>query len=312
MKPRKLTYRKIISIGIFALLFIGLEGWYLWQESRYIQASEQALINLKYRPILFLGNSHMHFGLNDQIVGQCKNLAYPSELLLFTYAKIRLLKPKVAIIALNPQHLQKNNEDALKNGLLSEAQYCFLYKQLTPEEKQDIYAHTPFEQWTFFKTRSWLPFLGTRLASGKSSQLLGGFRAHTRESIIDNQVINQRIKTVFENYKYQESVLQKKYLKKIVHYCQGHNIRLVFLSFPLHPKFYQKIPKSVFEHFQGTLKQLQPIGQFTHWDYTKHFQNKPLFFYDADHLNTLGAKVFSQRMKQRIEKIKLTSIKKAP
>ena len=307
-----MTYRKAISIGIFLLLFTGIESWYLWQQSKDIQASEQTLVNLKSRPILFLGNSHMHFGLDDQIIERSKNLAYPSELLLFTYAKIKLLKPKTVIVALNPQHLQKNNEDALDNGLLSETQYSFLYKKLTPEEKQDIYAHTPFEQWAFFKTRSWLPFLGTRLAPGKSSQLLGEFKAHTQGKEIDNQVIKKRIKTVFENYKYQESDLQKKYLRKIIHYCQRNNIRLVFLSFPLHSKFYKKIPISVFEHFQGTLKQLQPIGQFTHWDYTTHFQNKPLFFYDADHLNALGAKVFSQQMKQRIEKIKLTGIKKAP
>ena len=117
---------------------------------------------------------------------------------------------------------------------------------------------------------------------------------------IDNQVIKKRIKTVFENYKYQESDLQKKYLRKIIHYCQRNNIRLVFLSFPLHPKFYEKIPTNTFELFQTTLKQLQQFGQFSHWDYTTRFQQKPLFFYDADHLNTQGATIFSQEIKQRL------------
>ncbi len=295
--------RAIISICLFLLLFALVEGWYLWQRSKLHTLLDQAFSELKTDSVLFLGNSHMSFGLDTDYLAQGVNLAYPSEPLLFTYLKIKLLSPRTVIIALNPQHLQKNNDDALQNGLLSQYSYLYLYAKLDREAKQDLRRYTPSEQWFFFKTKQWLPFLGTRLSS--QHQLincpLGGFEpGHAPALPMSPESVAARVQTAFENYQYQESTLQLKYLRKTVAYCQKKGIRLIFISFPIQPGFYKAIPKKVFNRFQITLKQLKKMGAFEYWDYTTHFPNHPELFYDADHLSTQGAKAFSQTVNRRL------------
>ncbi|OJJ20373.1 hypothetical protein BKI52_18090 [marine bacterium AO1-C] len=299
--------RAIISVIIFFLLFIIIEGWYVWQRAQQQASLDGVFVDLQADPVLFLGNSHMNFGLDTDHLKQGVNLAYPSELFLFTHLKIRLLSPKTVVIALNPQHLQKNNEDALKNGLLSIPSYTYLYGKLDQGAKQDLQRYTPSEQWMFFKTKQWLPFLGTRLSyrSIAINQPLGGFEPHHAPvAPLIPQIFEQRMQTVFEDYQYQTSALQLKYLNKIVAQCHQRKIQLIFLSFPIHPEFYKKIPTKVFDHFRITLKQLRQIGQFEHWDYTTHYHNSPKLFYDADHLNSDGAKAFSQMINARMISIK--------
>jgi len=299
--------RAIISIGLFFLLFAIVEGWYFWQRAQQHTLLNQALSNLKADSVLFLGNSHMNFGLDTDYLKQGVNLAYPSEPFLFTHLKIKLLSPKTIVIALNPQHLQKHNEDAFKNGLLSTPNYLYLYKKLDQEAKQDAQQCTPTEQWFFFQTKQWLPFLGTRLSfkSMAVNQPLGGFEPHHAPvAPMLSIMFKNRLETVFTDYRYQRSALQLKYLKKIIQHCHNRDIRLIFLSFPIHREFYQKIPLKVFKEFKVTLYQFKQVGQFEYWDYTTFYQNKPEFFYDPDHLNTEGAKAFSQVIGTRMKSIK--------
>ncbi|HAS46886.1 MAG TPA: hypothetical protein DCS93_40750 [Microscillaceae bacterium] len=302
--------RALISTLLFFLLFAMVEGWYFWQRSQQHTLFNRALYTLKADSVLFLGNSHMNFGLNTSYLKQGTNLAYPSEPLLFTLLKIKLLNPKTVVIALNPQHLQKHNEDAFKNGLLSTPNYLYLYEKLDRDAQQDVHQHTPSEQWLFFKAKQWLPFLGSRLSfkSMAVNQPLGGFEPHhAPEAPLLPQMFKHRLETVFTDYRYQKSVLQLKYLKKIIAHCHQKKVQLIFLSFPLHREFYKKIPSTVFKEFKTTLQPLKQIGHFEHWDYTTHYQNKPELFYDPDHLNTDGAKAFSQ-----VINIRMKSIKKAP
>ena len=296
--------RKIIAVIIFVLVFGGTEGWFLWKQKQVNQEIGKRLKEAQSKAILFLGNSHMHFGLNPRKRPDALNLAYPSELFLFTYLKIKLLQPKVAIVALNPQHLQKNNEDALGNGLLSEVQYRYLYQKLSVKEQTQFYQHTPFEQWAFFKTSQWLPFLGNRLKSVNTDELLGTYKSHVNRHKTSPQDIKLRMQTVFEHYDYAQSALQLIYLKKMVAYSSRHNIKLIFVGFPVHPDFYKKISPKTFTEFQHSLKNLKKAGKFDYWNYSRQFTNKD-YFYDPDHLNQKGGRVFSQIILQRLKNLKL-------
>ncbi|WP_157558765.1 D-alanyl-lipoteichoic acid biosynthesis protein DltD [Microscilla marina] len=290
---------KVVSISLFLLVLLAVEGWYLWQQKRVNQIIKQKLTTAKRHPVLLLGNSHMHFGgyINDQT--QAINLAFPSELFIFTYLKIKLLMPKTVLVALNPQHLQKNNDDALKNGLLSEPQYNYLYGLLTPETQQLLYQACPFEQWMVFRAKQWFPFLGTRLKSPVTSDLLGGYKGYKSRGEVTVQDIHRRLQTVFGAYRYQLSLLQLTYLKKIVDYCSQQQIRLIFVGFPLHPNFFAKIPAKVFHQFQKTLEELKYSGSFEYWDYSQQFDESKMF-YDPDHLNKQGAKALSKLIFTRL------------
>lgn len=292
-----LTKRRTIAILFFLLFFAGVQGWY-WQQHQHIIAAIQTKLS-EHKPLLLLGNSHMHFGLKP-FNKQSSNLAYPSELLVFTYLKIKLLQPKIVLIALNPQHLQKNNDDALKNGLLSKSQYAYLYSQLTPEAQQDIQKSAPFEQWAFFKTKQWLPFLGTRMKSLAAHELLGGYIGYHTPAPVTLQDIKHRINDVFGAHQYACSSIQLKYLQRIIDYTTEQKIRLIFISFPLHPGFLSQIPPKVFADFQERLKVLEKGHNFEYWDDSHLFRQED-YFYDTDHLNQQGAEAFSQIIRQRLK-----------
>lgn len=297
MRQMLTKQKKTIAVLFFLLFFAGVQGWY-WQQQQRINAAIQIKLH-EHKSLLLLGNSHMHFGLKP-FNKQSSNLAYPSELLVFTYLKIKLLQPKTILIALNPQHLQKNNDDALKNGLLSENQYAYLYSQLTPEAQLDIQKSTPFEQWAFFKTKQWLPFLGTRMKSVATHELLGGHVGYHTPAPVTPQAIEHRLNDVFGAYQYAHSPIQLKYLQSIIDYTTQQKIRLIFIGFPLHPGFLSQIPPKVFDDFQAHLKALQKIGSFEYWDYSRLFRQED-YFYDTDHLNQQGAEAFSQIIRQRLE-----------
>lgn len=294
--------KKIISWVLFLCIFAGVEVFYLWRQQWMNGTISKKITAIKGVPVLWLGNSHAHFGgyINHQ-KQQAVNLAFPSELFVFTCLKIKLLQPKTVLVALNPQHLQKNNEDALKNGLLSEAQYSYLYEYLDVKAQECLYKICPFEQWAFFKTKQWLPFLGSRLKAPTKEGLLGGYKLYHNEEKVTKKAVERRLKTVFKQYNYQRSLLQLTYLKEIVKYCKKQKIRLVFVGFPLHPDFFAQIPPKVFLDFRATLQNLKPLGDFEYWDYTQQFMNLALF-YDPDHLNETGAKTLNKLIFERLRK----------
>lgn len=291
----------MVSVLLFLCLFAGVEGVYLWKQQKTKRAILQKIAMAKNKKITLLGNSHAHFGGYIGTENQAINLAFPSELLVFTYLKIKLLQPKTVLVALNPQHLQKNNEDALKNGLLSEDQYNYLYACLDDEAQEALRGLCPFEQWAFFRVKQWLPFLGSRLKATNEAELLGGFKAYHSQRKVSTQGVKNRLKTVFELYNYQQSELQLTYLKEIIRYCSQHHIKLVLVSFPLHPLFFENIPPQLFREFKALLKKMRQLGDFEHWDYTQQFANSALF-YDPDHLNEQGAKTLSKLIFDRLRK----------
>lgn len=287
---------------LFFGIFAGVEVIYLWKQQVVKRAISQRINSAKATSVLWLGNSHAHFGgYVNQEKQQAINLAFPSELFVFTYLKIKLLQPKTVLVALNPQHLQKNNEDALKNGLLSEGQYSYLYEHLDTKAQELLYQVCPFEQWVFFQAKQWLPFLGSRLKTPAQESLLGSYQAYHNDKEVTKQSIVRRLQTVFKQYNYQQSALQLTYLKEIIQYCKQQKIRLVFVGFPLHPSFFAQISPKVFREFRTTLQSLRYLGDFEYWDYTQQFSN-PVLFYDPDHLNETGAKALSKLIFKRLGK----------
>ena len=293
--------KKIIAWVLFLVVFAGVEVVYLWKQRQVNRAIIKKIAIATGVNVLWLGNSHAHFGgYIDQKKQQAVNLAFPSELFVFTHLKIKLLQPKTVLVALNPQHLQKNNEDALRNGLLSEVQYSYLYEYLDARAQELLYKTCPFEQWAFFKTKQWLPFLGSRFKTPAMADLLGSYKPYHNDKEVKSQDIKRRLQTVFKQYNYQQSTLQLTYLKEIIKYCKQQGIRLVFVGFPLHPNFFAQISPKVFREFRTILQSLKPLGDFEYWDYTQQFTN-PALFYDPDHLNTLGAKVLNKLIFERLE-----------
>jgi hypothetical protein len=264
------------------------------------QLIEKKIQELSSKPILFMGASHIAFGISDTF-SRVINVAARSEPYVFTLKKLQLLQPKIAIIGLNALNTQQNSNNAFEDGLMSLPQYRYLFNYLSGEEKEDIFTLTDFETEAFFFAKKWLPFLGSRLKKEPDSLIFGGWENWQAVSTTDQFLLERRYYNEFERYRFQLSDFQIKYLEKILLYAQQQQIQVVFLATPLHPQFIRLIPPQPFNDLENLLSQLQSKYSFTYYDFTR-FPLPENYFYDADHLNGLGASEFTKVVSDRLEK----------
>jgi hypothetical protein len=296
---RKNTAGPILTfLAIFGIILISAEIISFYSIKKQESIIEKEVGNAKNQEIIFLGASHIAFGISEN-GGKIINVAARSEPFVFTLKKLQLLKPRIAVIGLNIQNIQKNSDHTFEDGLLNLPQYRYLARYLTEEEQQDIYALTDFETVAFYHTKTWIPFLGARLKKEPDSLLFGGWENWRNISVIDNFFIKKRYQNEFVRYNFQLSDFQIKYLRKILVYAQQHNIQIVFLSTPLHPDFVKLIPRQSFTRFHHVVQQLQLHYSFLYYNYT-NFALPQTHFYDSDHLNGLGADVFTNHVLNRL------------
>lgn len=284
--------------AIFAVLFIIAEILSFHSVKKQEIVIEKEVSRAKNQQVVCLGASHIAFGIKEK--GNIINVATRSEPFIFTLKKLQLLKPRIAVIGLNIQNIQKNSDHTFEDGLLNLPQYRYLASYLTKQEKQDIYSLTDFETEAFYHIKTWIPFLGTRLKKEPDSLLFGGWENWSTISVTNDFFIQKRYQNEFTRYNFQLSDFQLKYLQKILNYAGQHHIQVVFLSTPLHPEFIKLIPQQAFSKFEQVLRQLQANNPFIYYDYT-HFQLPETHFYDSDHLNGLGAEVFTDQVLTRLE-----------
>lgn len=83
-------------------------------------------------------------------------------------------------------------------------------------------------------------------------------------------------------------------LKKIITLCKKNNTKIIFITTPTHKSYYQNVHKNQLEKTVQTVTDL--VKANSNCSYLNLLQSKkftPEDFYDADHLNEIGAKKLS-------------------
>jgi hypothetical protein len=247
---------------------------------------------------VFLGSSHTAYAVYDQGNGVC-NLGAYNEPFLFSLKKLQLLNPKVVILSVNIQNVQYNYERIFEKGILSMPQYEFLMRTLTREEEGDVFGLMDFETSALYTTRKLFPFVGSKLQHDDTTWLFGRWRNAGTRSELDSFRIAKRMNEEFIHTHYKPSEFQWKYLKKISDYCHKKNIRLIFISTPLYSEFSNAIPKSEWIEFEMKLNSLMNEHSISRLNFT-HMHMPAHYFLDSDHLNGLGAPVFTDSLLKRL------------
>ncbi|MBK8550715.1 MAG: hypothetical protein IPL53_06500 [Ignavibacteria bacterium] len=96
------------------------------------------------------------------------------------------------------------------------------------------------------------------------------------------------------------SDLQSEYLKKIISFCKERNIKVYLLNTPVHQDYYKQIPQEFISRYYSYIKDLEENYNVTLLDYPDcKFPDE--YFGDGNHLNRLGASVFTPMVMSRIE-----------
>ena len=240
--------------------------------------------------ILILGDSHTKYALNDNILTNACNFSQDADSYFYSFVKLKQIKKNnvqidTVLLSFSQHNIHKcienlwllNNEHLdsrlkLYMPLLSPDDYSFLIKNKPTEVAKGLFNQVLF---TAF-------ILGGR-------KRYGGYQG-LNHNILKNEIEKQKKVGFREEYKsFTESPIEIEYLKKIVEYCQTHNLVLILINPPLYKTLQNKqspLYSTYEKNFSNTL----------FLDFSK-IEMKDSYFGDLVHLTPSGAKYLSELIK---------------
>jgi hypothetical protein len=249
---------------------------------------------------LILGSSHTFYGINPEYFSKKTfNAAYVSQSLDLDYEILKeynseLTNLKTVVIPISYFSLFETLESdvekwRIKNyvmyyGFENNYQFTANFETLNNDIKENVKKTIKYYILnTSFITTSNLGW-GTNFNSKNKKQLKGEVTAkkHTAKN--------------FDLY--QENLNT---LHKIITLCKKNNTKIIFITTPTHESYYQNLNKIQLEKTTNTISDL--VNKNSNCDYlnllnSEKFTRKD--FYDADHLNEIGAKKLSLYLNKSI------------
>lgn len=249
---------------------------------------------------LILGSSHTFYGLNPVYFSKKTfNAAYVSQSLDLDYEIINAYQAKfknleTVIIPISYFSLFETLETdveqwriknyAIYYGLENNYPFTAHFETLNNDVKLNLkkaVKHYVFQK--SFLTSSSLGW-GTNFNSKNKKEFNGKYTSekHTAKSY---SLLDENTRT----------------LEKIISLCKKKKLKILFLTTPTHSSYYKNINTKQLEKTTQTLTQLtQKNANCTYFNLLKSnwFTNED--FYDADHLNEIGAKKLSKYINQKI------------
>jgi len=189
------------------------------------------------------------------------NLIYKTEEIKNMYPRYFLIledKEKISLLKKNPNGLLKSTPYILKSAIIT-----FL--------KANKYANYPF--WGFF-------------SDDKNTNLSD----ENIKAAINRHYFNNN-SDLLQSF----SALQLEYLLKIIDLCSKKNIRLYLINTPVSNEYFSKIPEKFITYYYNIVKKIKSNKNIKILDY-HDYQLPKNCFRDADHLNSNGAKIISEKI----------------
>ena len=247
--------------------------------------------------IVFLGNSHIEYTIDDSILKNSFNFARSAERMEFIYCKIKLLKHyntqlDTVVIGYDNVLLYKGADKDFNTNAYSP----YYYDTYNFNDIIQIIRNSSFDyiishfSWPFEWSKL-VPIITQKADENlKTSNLtnIGGYKPLFRNKLIEDIKLKQnrvQHQTSFDT-------LQLYFLNNVIEFCKKNNITIIFLCPPQHDKCH--LDKTFYKEF-----------------YSKNYSNIKFYdfrdmhlpdscFGDLDHLNYKGAKVFSEFLEKEV------------
>ena len=240
---------------------------------------------------LFLGHSHTANSCNTEYIKNSINLASAGEAYIYTYFKAK------KVIETNPQikkvyvEFTNNQIDKHMDNWIwddTHLQYNFIsYGVLMDYDALSLlYKKNPSGFVTAFSKGLFNNLL--KMVSSKKRKIqygsMGGFK--TNNQIFINTKVPKNKKMTSSNYEISESNIY--YLEQIVKYCKQRKIEVILVRSPMHKTY--DVSFSENEHNKILSKKFKDIKFIDNKDFPIPYNG----FHDIEHLNSTGAKFYSQ------------------
>lgn len=274
------------------------------QDKQFVAYSD----TLKY---LLLGNSHNR--VDPEVLGKGFCYILPRETYLQTYYKLRFIlektgkKPENILLSIDPVNFSPRAEtDLAFDGYWKK----FLnYPELAYEFRSPSYL-TNWVTGNFFSYVGNYKFIymSVMFRNVDLDKIKNGYfparnyKNFAREP--NRDALGFEISTAYLSSYRNISVLSEgRYYRKILELCRQHDIHLILLRMPMTDEYLKYARKMIdIEKLDREIILLTQkyTRNFTVIDYRNEFRGKPEYFFNADHVNPVGAKIISRKIRENL------------
>ncbi len=239
--------------------------------------------------VLFMGASHISFGINPEYYPNSINIAKVSERYLYTYLKLKNIindNPQIDTLYLEfaPNDTWAGTDNKyFKEGELNEFFFKF-HPFFTYREFLHFFKHAKI---FITNLKLYLPSFEQR---GRQLSDFGNYIEYNKIYDAENRLTRSAIQSIyFSNNYFTTNEINSKYLDLIIDICDNNNIKIIFLYMPVcHIEDYYDIDAH-YTFYNDKYSHIKFL------DYS-NIQLPDSLRADDQHLNPAGAEVFTRRL----------------
>jgi len=253
---------------------------------------------------LICGASHLMCALDDKIIPNSTNTCLPSESYYYTYYKLKKIlyndnDLKYILLGLSFSSFGENFDNQIyETGKIS-YMYPKYFLILENREKLSLLKKNPTG---LLKSIPYI-FKNAFITFSKSNKYInypfwGNFSDNENTNLSDENIkaaINRHYYNTDSDLLQDFSDIQLEYLMKIVDLYNEKKIQLYLINAPLSNEYFSEIPEKFINHYYSIVKKLKFTKNVKILDY-HNYQLPKNYFRDADHLNSYGAKIISEKI----------------
>lgn len=283
------------------LLLVGVECLFRSYNNDYKQKHAWVQVSAPTVKVLSLGSSHGHYGINPAYFDLPGfNLALPSQSLKYDHFLFFKWAPQCP-------HLQY--------VILPIAYFSFFYdiedgNTWGYAKGYRLYMDCPYHPYEpiynleLISKEKWLGILKNKgpIVNYVTCDSLGW--GYKREYQLHKPHWQQQVMVTLQQHtkssnKHLSANIQ--YVEEILTWCQNRNIQVLLLTPPAHALYYTHLDSTQWNTTQGICQQLaQQFKGVTYLNWLKDSTFVEEDFYDADHLNSIGAAKLSKKLNKQI------------
>ncbi|HCA07738.1 hypothetical protein [Chryseobacterium sp.] len=258
--------------------------------------------------VLYLGNSHVYFGINpDYALHQSYNASYISQSLdldqmildKYHWKNLKFIVIPADYVSMYYTLETANDKWRIKNYNLY-YHFGIGYNPINYTEIFNGKIQDQIKRIEHYYIQNKYSILSTELGFGTAYQSPSPFDIdETAEKAAKLHTFDIHSKKHLNNFE-----INKKALNKIVSFAKEKQIKVIFLSSPVSPKYFQNCEPiqlaRTMKVYGDLLKKYPEICSHIDFVQSPYFNNND--FYDGDHLNNIGAEKLTKLVENKLSK----------
>jgi hypothetical protein len=313
--------KKILLFILISIVFLG-PFCYLSQQSMHKTLSSPIFHFNENITILIAGDSHAEVSINPSFLSHSENIAQSCENYFYTYYKLRHFldrNPQISTIALafSWHNFARDYQESILYGDVGKnIEYFFPLIDRSGKELIESWKSSYLVPWGRYTMGFPLQIYRNLLLQKQLLKIplkredfnfFGEYQSLSTSNI-DQENIDKKIKLYFNGLHLTDYSMSKymiEYLYKILELCSQRKIKIVLFNSPVNSIYHNGVPVRAFHDLDSL--QIKLRSQF---DNVVYFDNSNMqlpseYYYDGDHVNSMGSIVFTKYFANELAKLSL-------